>query len=105
MEKFEYLLDLWGSIPRSVLIKWNDELYHRKYIGLIDSVDLEKCINSIGTEGIPKYKSISGKLVHLDVDVDSSYRKKVFRFASRILAEKLINAYEVKTNIFYHWWL
>ncbi|CAG8661206.1 5202_t:CDS:2, partial [Racocetra fulgida] len=46
------LLGKWGPIPRSVLLKWDDVAYQRKYQQLIDEVNLEDCINSIDKSGM-----------------------------------------------------
>ncbi|CAG8596002.1 6195_t:CDS:2 [Funneliformis mosseae] len=89
------LLEKWGSIPRSILLKWDDETYQQKYYELIDKVDLESCMNSINTVGM-RSDTISDGLVHLDVD--STFTKKVYRFASPMISNKLIQAYENKTK-------
>ncbi|CAG8733459.1 7978_t:CDS:2, partial [Funneliformis caledonium] len=60
------LLENWGSIPRSILLKWDDE-----------------CVQI---------------LLVMDLDVDSTFTKKVYRFASPMVSNKLIQAYENKTN-------
>ncbi|GBC03489.1 hypothetical protein RclHR1_05140023 [Rhizophagus clarus] len=90
------LLNKWGPIPRSVLAKWNDTTYQNQYIGLVEKVDLEKCMDSINHDGMPKGDSISGKLIHLDVD--SSFTNMKYRFATNELASNLIDEYESKTR-------
>ncbi|CAI2193055.1 6954_t:CDS:2, partial [Funneliformis geosporum] len=89
------LLEKWGPIPRSILLKWDDETYQRKYYNLIAQADLESCINSIDTAGMPT-DTISGRLVHLDVG--STFTDAVYRFASPMISNRLIQAYEIKTK-------
>ncbi|CAG8462536.1 5574_t:CDS:2 [Funneliformis caledonium] len=90
------LLNKWGPIPRSVLAKWNDESYQNKFSELVAKVDLEKCIDSINNDGMPKDDSISGKIIHLDVN--SSFTNVTYRFATNELASRLIDEYERKTR-------
>ncbi|CAG8629894.1 1532_t:CDS:1 [Ambispora gerdemannii] len=94
-ELFGSLLDRWGPIPRSVLLKWDDETYQKKFNRLIDETDLEGCMNSIDREGMPK-DTISGRLVHLDVD--STFTEVVYRFASPMVSNSIIQKYETKTK-------
>ncbi|CAG8834519.1 21186_t:CDS:2, partial [Racocetra persica] len=89
------LLDKWGPIPRSVLLKWDDETYQKKYDNLIAQANLEQCINSIDNAGMPT-NTISGKLVHLDVK--SNFKEVVYRFASPMVSNILIQAYQTKTR-------
>ncbi|CAG8553386.1 10183_t:CDS:2 [Funneliformis caledonium] len=90
------LLSKWGPIPRSVLAKWNDETYQNQYSGLVAKVDLEKCIDSINNEGMPKGDSISEKIVHLDMH--SGFTNMTYHFATNELASRLIDEYENKTR-------
>ncbi|CAG8846063.1 4634_t:CDS:1, partial [Racocetra persica] len=90
------LLDKWGPIPRSVLLKWDDKTYQKKYDNLISKSDLEKCVNSIDKSGMPT-DTISGRLVHLDVK--SNFTEFVYRFTSSRVSDLMIQAYETKTKI------
>jgi len=90
------LLNKWGPIPRSVLAKWNDVSYQQQYSCLVGKVNLEKCIDSINNDGMPKDDSISGKIMHLDAD--SSFTKVIYRFATNELASSLIDKYESETR-------
>ncbi|CAG8597147.1 1130_t:CDS:2, partial [Diversispora eburnea] len=89
------LLEKWGPIPRSVLLKWDDVTYQKDYDNLVDKANLEKCINSIDKEGMPS-DTASGRLVHLDVD--PTFTKAVCRFASPMISNKIIQDYETKTR-------
>ncbi|CAG8851240.1 2027_t:CDS:1, partial [Racocetra persica] len=89
------LLDKWGPIPRSVLLKWDDKTYQEKYDNLIAKADLESCMNSIDKAGMP-IDTVSGRLVHLDVK--SRFTKVVYRFASPMVSNTLIQAYQTKTR-------
>jgi hypothetical protein len=89
------LLEKWGPIPRSVLLKWDDETYQERYDTLIAEANLENCINSIDKEGMPK-DTASGKLVHLDVY--PTLKKAVCRLASPVISNQIIQNYETKTR-------
>ncbi|CAJ0644343.1 4612_t:CDS:2 [Entrophospora sp. SA101] len=89
------LLDKWGPIPRSVLLKWDDETYQQKYYNLIAEADLESCVNSINKAGMPT-DTVSGRLVHLDVN--PTFIKVVYRFASPMISNIMIQAYETKNK-------
>ncbi len=90
------MLSKWGPIPRSVLTKWNDVTYQKRYSDLVANVDLEKCIDSIENDGMSKDDSISEKIIHLDVD--SSFTSVTYRFATNELASRLIDKHESKTR-------
>ncbi|CAG8443324.1 14649_t:CDS:2 [Cetraspora pellucida] len=90
------LLEKWGPIPRSVLLKWDDMTYQNKYDNLIATSDLKKCRNSIDKSGMPTDTN-SGRLVHLDVNSD--FTKVVYCFASSRVSHLMIHAYETKTKI------
>jgi hypothetical protein len=90
-EKLEKLMGMWGLIPR-VLDKWNDELYNEtEFDKLINEVDLAKCLRSVNEEGMSK-DSASGRLIHIIVEPD--FKKYKFCFASSLVSDRLINAYE-----------
>ncbi|KAF0480809.1 crinkler CRN family protein [Gigaspora margarita] len=92
-ELFGTLLDRWGPIPRSVLVKWNDDSYQSEYEQLISKIDYDKFMNSINTSGIPE-DAVSGRLVYLEVDI--SFTNAVYRFASREVYNKITKNYEHK---------
>ncbi|CAG8499076.1 16870_t:CDS:2 [Cetraspora pellucida] len=96
LELVRELLDKWGPIPQSVLLKWDDKTYQKKYDNLISKSDLEKCVNSIDKSGMPT-DTISGRLVHLDVN--SNFTEFVYRFASSRVSDLMIQAYKTKTKI------
>ncbi|CAG8778225.1 31077_t:CDS:2, partial [Racocetra persica] len=89
------LLGKWGPIPRSVLLKWDNVAYQRKYQQLINEVNLEDCINSIDKAGMPT-GAISGRLVHLDPD--PMFASAVYRFASPRVFDRIIQEYEIRTK-------
>ncbi|RIB03091.1 hypothetical protein C2G38_816903 [Gigaspora rosea] len=89
------LLDKWGPIPKSVLLKWDDETYQKEYNQLISQTKLKPCMTSLDNEGIPKY-AISGRLVHLDAN--SNFTEVVYRFASPMVSNTLIEKYQTQTG-------
>ncbi|CAJ0887474.1 12735_t:CDS:2 [Entrophospora sp. SA101] len=95
LELLGTLLEKWGPIPRSVLLKWNDKTYQQKYQTLINEANLESCINSIDKSGMPT-DAISGGLVYLEVD--PTFTNVVYRFASPRVSDKIIQEYESKTR-------
>ncbi|CAG8540577.1 3895_t:CDS:2 [Funneliformis caledonium] len=94
-EKLEMLMGRWGLIPR-ILKKWKDELYgETEFDKLINEVDLVKCLRSVNEEGMSK-DSASGRLIHIIVEPD--FRKYKFCFASSLVSDSLIDAYERYQN-------
>ncbi|CAG8669724.1 4007_t:CDS:2, partial [Ambispora leptoticha] len=89
------LLDRWGPIPRSVLLKWDDVAYQQNYQQLINEVNLEDCINSIDKSGMPT-DTISGRLVYLDPDPE--FASVVYRVASPRVFNRVIQEYEIRTK-------
>ncbi|CAG8580043.1 2290_t:CDS:2, partial [Ambispora leptoticha] len=95
LELFGELLDRWGPIPRSVLLKWNDMSYQQNYQQSINVVNLEDCINSIDKSGMPT-DTISGRLVYLDPDPE--FASAVYRVASPRVFNRVIQEYEIRTK-------
>ncbi|CAG8799827.1 32188_t:CDS:2, partial [Racocetra persica] len=95
LELLKTLIEKWGPIPRSVLLKWDDETYQQKYQQLIDEAKLEDCINSIDKSGMPT-GAISGRLIHLDPV--PRFTSAVYRFASQRVFDKIIREYEIRTK-------
>ncbi|CAG8704734.1 2867_t:CDS:2, partial [Cetraspora pellucida] len=94
LKLYESLLERWGPIPRSVLLKWNDE-HQVKFNELIANADLEKCMNSPDKDGMAT-DSISGRLVH--IYVKSNFSVPSYRFASPMISNELIRRYQDKTS-------
>ncbi|CAG8572241.1 8331_t:CDS:2, partial [Racocetra persica] len=63
------LLEKWDSIPRSVPLKWDDELYHKEYQQLINEANL-----------------------------DSTFTSAIYQVASPLVSNKIIQEYELKTR-------
>ncbi|CAG8532928.1 10980_t:CDS:2 [Cetraspora pellucida] len=98
-EEFTYklyksLLEMWGPIPRSVLLKWKDD-QQVIFKQLIINADLEKCMNSFDKDGMPT-DSISGRLVH--IYVKSNFSVPLYRFASPMISNELIRRYPDKAR-------
>ncbi|CAG8782663.1 18857_t:CDS:2, partial [Gigaspora margarita] len=91
----ETLLEKWGPIPRSVLSKWDDDTYQKEYQQLINEANFDNCVNSIDKSGMPT-GSISGRLVH--IHTDPTFTSAIYRFASLLVFNKLVEEYETKTR-------
>ncbi|CAG8719425.1 245_t:CDS:2, partial [Cetraspora pellucida] len=106
LKLFGELLDKWGTIndasrnyleaslgpiPRSVLSKWDSKAYQNKFDSLINKFDLETCMKSINSSGMPT-DIVSSRLVHLDVT--SNFMKVVYRFASLKVSSLITEKYQ-----------